>query len=128
MSGCSSYPPGRVDEAVYNLEQAHSLVPSEPKFVVNLGYAHHRNGDETRAMLYYSRALMLDPRNLRARLFLGYALEMTGYRDEAVTELKKVLVQDPANEGAKHALRRLGVVVTPAPIGNPPPLPALPPR
>ncbi len=115
---------GRVDEAIYNLEQANGLVPSEPKFVVNLGYAHHRKGDETRAMLYYSRALMLDPRNLRARLFLGYALELMGYRDEAVTELKKVVVQDPANEGAKHALRRLGVVIVPAPIAIPPPVPA----
>ncbi|MBI1945641.1 MAG: tetratricopeptide repeat protein [Deltaproteobacteria bacterium] len=114
---------GRIDEAIYNLEQAHSLVPSEPKFVVNLGYAYHRAGDETRAMLYYTRALMLDPRNLRGRLFLGYALELMGYRVEAVTELKKVLVQDPANEGAKHALRRLGVVVVPIPTGGTPPAP-----
>lgn len=119
---------GRVDEAIYNLEQANNLVPSEPKFVVNLGYAHHRRGDETRAMLYYSRALMLDPRSLRARLFLGYALELMGYRDEAITELKKVLVQDQANEGAKAALRRLGVVVVPMPpLSSPPPTPP-PPR
>ncbi len=112
---------GRVDEAIYNLEQANNLVPSEPKFVVNLGYAHHRRGDETRALLYYTRALMLDARNLRARLFLGYALEMLGYRDEAITELKKVLVQDPANDGAKAGLRRLGVVVVPMPMAPPAP-------
>ncbi len=111
---------GNVDEAIYNLEQANNLVPSEPKFVVNLGYAHHRRGDETRALLYYTRALMLDPRNLRARLFLGYALELLGYRDEAITELKKVLVQDPPNEGAKAGLRRLGVVVVPMPVSAPP--------
>lgn len=115
---------GRVDEAIYNLEQANNLVPSEPKFVVNLGYAHHRRGDETRAMLYYTRALMLDPRNLRARLFLGYALEMMGYRDEAITELKKVVVQEPGNDGAKRALKRLGVMIVPVPIGNPPPAPS----
>lgn len=117
---------GRADEAVYNLEQANNLVPSEAKFVVNLGYAHHRRGDETRALLYYSRALMLDPRNLRARLFLGYALELMGYRDEAITELKKVIVQDPAHDGAKRALRRLGVMIVPVPVGNPPPAPPAP--
>ena len=117
---------GKADEAIYNLEQANNLVPSEPKFVVNLGYAHHRRGDETRTMLYYSRALMLDPRNLRARLFLGYALELMGYRDEAITELKKVIVQDPAHEGAKRALRRLGVMIVPVPTGNLPPAPPAP--
>ena len=89
--------------------------------MVNLGYAHHKNGDETRAMLYYSRALMLDPRNVRARLFLGYALEMVGYGSEAITELRKVMLQDPANDGARRALARLGVV--PPPVGNPPPPP-----
>lgn len=111
---------GRVDEAIYNLEQANNLVPSEPKFVVNLGYAHHRRGDEPRALLYYTRALMLDPRNVRARLFLGYALELMGYRDEAITELKKVVVQEPAHEGAQRALRRMGVMIVPVPVASPP--------
>jgi Flp pilus assembly protein TadD len=115
---------GSIDEAIYNLEQARNLVPSEPKFIVNLGYAWHRKGDEARAMLYYSRGLMLDPRNLRARLFLGYALEMLGYKDEAIVELKKVAAQDPAHEGARRALARLGL--GPAPVGNPPPAPLAP--
>ena len=117
---------GLLEEAVYNLQQAVKLVPSEPKYLVNLGYAHHRGGDETHALLYYMRALMLDPRDLRARLFSGYALEILGYTDEAVLELKKVLNQDDKNEGAKRALARLGVVPAGAPadpVGNPPPLP-----
>jgi Flp pilus assembly protein TadD len=109
---------GNVDEAVYNLENAARLVPSEAKFLVNLGYAHHRRGDETRALVYYLRALMLDPRDVRARLFSGYALEILGYTDEAVLELKKVLNQDAANEGARRALARLG---QPQPAGAPPP-------
>jgi Flp pilus assembly protein TadD len=110
---------GNTDEAIYNLMQATKLVPSEPKFLVNLGYAHHRAGDELHAMLYYMRALMLDPRDVRARLFLGYALELLGYGDEAATEMKKVLNQDPKNEGARRALARLGQGQ--APVGEPPP-------
>jgi tetratricopeptide (TPR) repeat protein len=110
---------GNYDEAIYNLEQASRLVPAEPKYLVNLGYAHHRKGDETRALLYYLRALMLDPRDVRARLFSGYALEILGYTQEAATELKKVLNQDPQNEGARRALVRLGAPVDP--VGAPPP-------
>ncbi len=116
---------GELDEAVYNLEQATKLVPSEPKFLVNLGYAHHRRGDETRALLYYLRALMLDPHDIRARLFSGYALEILGYTDEAILELKKVLNQDEQNEGARRALARLGA--RPPPVGQPPPPPPPPP-
>lgn len=111
---------GHIDEAIYNLELAARLVPGEPKYLVNLGYAHHRKGDETRALLYYMRALMLDPRDVRARLFAGYALEILGYANEAVLELKKVLNMDPYNEGARRALARLGVPQDP--VGTPPPL------
>lgn len=114
---------GHLDEAIYNLEQAARLVPAEPKYLVNLGYAHHRKGDEVRALVYYLRALMLDPRDVRARLFAGYALELLGYTQDAALEMRKVLNQDPRNEGARKGLLRLGAV--PDPVGNapPPPLP-----
>lgn len=114
---------GSFDEAVYNLEQAIRLVPSEAKFLVNLGYAHHRRGDEVRALVYYLRALMLDPKDIRARLFAGYALEILGYAQDAALEMKKVLAQDPKNDGAKRALQRLGVTPMGDPVGNPPPPP-----
>lgn len=111
---------GNYEEAIYNLEQAARLVPAEPKYLVNLGYAHHRKGDETRALVYYLRALMLDPRDVRARLFAGYALELLGYGQEAALELRKVLSQDPKNDGARRGLLRLGAI--PDPVGSPPPL------
>jgi tetratricopeptide (TPR) repeat protein len=100
---------GNVDEAIYNLQAATRLVPSEAKYLVNLGYAFHRKGDETRALVHYMRALMLDGRDTRARLFTGYALEILGMRDDAILEFKKVLNQDRKNEGAARALARLGV-------------------
>jgi tetratricopeptide (TPR) repeat protein len=110
---------GSLEEAIYNLEQAVRLGPAEPKYLVNLGYAHHRGGDETRALLYYMRALMLDPRDVRARLFAGYALEILGYPQEAILELRRVLNQDPQHEGARRALARLGA--GPQGVGDPPP-------
>lgn len=105
---------GLVDEAAYNLAEASRLVPSESKYVVNLGYAYHRQGDETRALVQYLRALMLDPRDVRARVFAAYAMESLGLVDEAALELKKVLAQDPGHEGAKRALLRLGAAPRPA--------------
>jgi len=106
-------------EAIYNLEKAASLVPAEPKYIVNLGYAWHRAGDEQRALVHYMRALILDPRDLRARLFAGYALEILGMGSEATREFRRVLLDDPDNAGAKAGLARLGH--QPAPIGAPPP-------
>jgi tetratricopeptide (TPR) repeat protein len=112
-------------EAIYNLEKAASLVPAEPKYIVNLGYAWHRAGDEQRALVHYMRALILDPRDLRARLFTGYALEILGMGSEATREFRRVLLDDPGNPGAKAGLARLGH--QPAPIGAPPPAFTAPP-
>ena len=121
----------KFDEAVYNLERAIDLVPSEPKYLVNLGYTYHRRGDEQRALVWYMRALMLDPKDVRARLFTGYALEIVGMQEEAAREFRRVLLQDPANDGAILGLKRLGAPVQPPPsplmlgedpAGDPPPL------
>jgi tetratricopeptide (TPR) repeat protein len=98
---------GAYDEAVYNLTEAVKLVPAESKYVVNLGYAYHRQGDEMRALIQYMRALMLDPRDVRARVFAAYAMEALGLSDDAVLEFKRVLAQDPKHEGAKRGLFRL---------------------
>jgi tetratricopeptide (TPR) repeat protein len=125
---------GSFEEAIFNLDQAVKLVPTEAKYLVNLGYAHHRRGDEVRALLYYMRGLMLDPHDVRARLFSGYALELLGYNDEAALELHKVLNQDAQNEGARRALARLGAMSPPStppaadPAGVPPPPPVLAPH
>jgi tetratricopeptide (TPR) repeat protein len=98
---------GAPGEAVYNLQAAVRLVPSEAKYLVNLGYAYHRAGDETRALVHYMRGLMLDPRDLRARLFAAFAFEQLGLVEDAVLELKRVLAQEPKHEVAKRALARL---------------------
>ncbi len=111
---------GLIDEAIYNLEAAARLVPAEPKYLTNLGYAYHRAGDETRALLYYMRSLSLSPRDVRARMYAGYALELLGYRDEAILEMRKVLAEDPAHPEARRGLARLGVVFNepPAPLSQ----------
>lgn len=111
-------------EAIYNLEKAAALVPTEPKYIVNLGYAWHRSGDEQRALVHYMRALILDPRDLRARLFTGYALELLGMGSEAILEFRRVLLTDPDNAGARAGLARLGKE---APVGVAPPMSTEPP-
>jgi tetratricopeptide (TPR) repeat protein len=98
---------GQTEEAIYNLRKAVEIVPNQPKYLVNLGYAYHRAGDESRALVAYMRALMFDSRDVRARLFAGYAMEMLGMDDEARLEFRRVLLQEPKHEGAKKALQRV---------------------
>jgi tetratricopeptide (TPR) repeat protein len=111
---------GAAREAVYNLEKAHALVPSEPKYLVNLGYAWHRAGDEQRALVWYLRSMVLDSTDLRAHLFAGYALEILGMPQEATLEFRRVLLGEPDNAGAIAGLKRLG-----QPLQAPPPPPFL---
>jgi tetratricopeptide (TPR) repeat protein len=110
---------GVYPEAIYNLEKAAALIPTEPKYIVNLGYAWHRAGDEQRALVWYMRALIIDPGDGRARLFAGYALELLGMPTEATLEFRRVLLQDPGNVGARTALARLG---KPVPAFTSPPM------
>ena len=95
-------------------------MPSEPKYLVNLGYAWHRAGDEQRALVWYLRSMVLDPSDLRAHLFAGYALEILGMPQEATLEFRRVLLGDPNNSGARAGLKRLG-----QPVNAPPPPPFL---
>ena len=110
---------GLHQEAIYNLEKATALVPTEPKYIVNLGYAWHRAGDEQRALVWYMRALIMDPRDDRARLFAGHALVQLGMPDEATLEFRRVLLTDPDNAAARAALSRLG---KPVPMLTSPPM------
>ena len=110
---------GSIQEAIYNLQKATALVPTEPKYIVNLGYAWHRAGDEQRALVWYMRALIIDPRDDRARLFAGHALVQLGMPDEATLEFRRVLLTDPDNAAARAALTRLG---KPVPMMTSPPM------
>lgn len=110
---------GSIQEAIYNLQKATALVPTEPKYIVNLGYAWHRAGDEQRALVWYLRALIIDPRDDRARLFAGHALVQLGMPDEATLEFRRVLLTDPDNAAARAALTRLG---KPVPMMTSPPM------
>jgi tetratricopeptide (TPR) repeat protein len=95
-------------DAAIQLEKARELVPTEPKYLVNLGYAYHRAGNETRALVQYLRAQQLDSRNVRAHLFAGYALSLLGLYDDARGEMRRVLLLDPDNAEAKRVLVSLG--------------------
>ncbi len=95
------------DEARYNLKKATEVAPSKAKYFVNLGYAHHKLGDEVRAMAAFLRAVALDPRNVKARLFAAHAFRALGLKDEAEAEYRRVLLVDPRNDGATKGLRSL---------------------
>lgn len=111
---------GDSDEAVRILDEIVRVVPREGKYLVNLGYAWHRRGDEQRALVWYLRALALDDGDVRAHLFAGYAMELLGMPGEATAEFRRVLASQPDNDGARRALQRLGVLPTTAPAPPPP--------
>jgi hypothetical protein len=121
---------GEHTEAVRVLEEATRLVPGEAKYLVNLGYAWHRGGDEQRALVWYLRALAIAPDDPRAHLFAGYAMGLLGLPEEAEREFRQVLRLDPQNDQARAALTKVGRAPAPssttAPAegaaGEPPPL------
>jgi Flp pilus assembly protein TadD len=119
---------GEHGEAIRTLDEIVRVVPRESKYLVNLGYAWHRSGDEQRALVWYMRALVVDEGDVRARLFAGYALEILGLPAEAIVEFRRVLAAHPDHDGARRALQRLGVLAPPsspgptappAPLGDP---------
>ena len=118
---------GDTGEAIRTLDEIVRVVPRETKYLVNLGYAWHRGGDEQRALVWYLRALAVDESDVRARVFAGYAMEILGMPAEAIAEFRRVLAAHPDHEGARRALQRLGVTApdtpgpaSPAPAGAPP--------
>ena len=61
-----------IDESVEHLEAAVRLVPSELKFLIDLGKAHTMYGDFDKAKPVFAAALNLDPFNEEARKQLDY--------------------------------------------------------
>lgn len=116
---------GESDEAVRILAEIVQVVPREGKYLVNLGYAWHRSGDEQRALVWYLRALAIDDGDVRAHLFAGYAMELLGMPGEATAEFRRVLASQPDHDGARRALQRLGVLPPSAASKSTQPPPAL---
>ena len=83
------------------------LMKSYPDYTVVLtmaGMAYGKTGDNRKAVRLETRALVLDPKNLSARISLGIAQGNTGHFDQEVLSEREVLRQNPGNETAWEAL------------------------
>jgi Uncharacterized protein conserved in bacteria len=74
-----------------------------PNLAFNLG-ANFYNAKETKdAIVYFERAIVLDPKMVDAHLQLGVALLSEKQGDKAKREFKKVIELSPYSENAKQA-------------------------
>jgi DnaJ-domain-containing protein 1 len=99
-------------EAVEAFRQAARLLPNQSDFRAALGWALFREAPADAragraALAELRRAIQLDPKNRRARLYLGHFHAQTGQSDLAIAEFEKLLELDPGATDVSDELRRL---------------------
>ena len=99
-------------EAVESFRQAARLLPNQSDFRAALGWALFREAPADAragraALAELRRAIQLDPKNRRARLYLGHFHAQTGQSDLAIAEFEKLLELDPGATDVSDELRRL---------------------
>ena len=101
---------GKHNEAVYVLNQALIIDPTNAEAYLNLGNSLIKLGDHTNAAICLKRSLKYNPRLTSAYHPLGFALEKSGQRLEALKMYKKALKISPndpelLNNIGNHHLR-----------------------
>jgi len=98
---------GRFDEAAIAFENAINGAPDSAYLFASLGQAYlFAEGGEMspRAREAFSRALDIDPQDVRARFFLAEARYQDGARDEAIRAWQAMLDEAPEDAGYRSML------------------------
>lgn len=85
-AGLSAYSEGRWEEALQDWKAVEALGMESPHLYYNIGNAFFKLSDLSHSILYYEKALKLDPSDRDARYNLEYASSMTRDRIESVPE------------------------------------------
>ena len=85
-AGVAAYSDGRWTDAVQVWSDIEGLGLAAPELYCNLGDAYFRQNSLAEAILYYSRALKLDPSNADARYNLEFAKSLTQDKIDSVPE------------------------------------------
>ncbi|MBF0626278.1 MAG: tetratricopeptide repeat protein [Magnetococcales bacterium] len=98
--------------AAGHYEEALTLRPDQPAFLVNLGMVLYAMGQRERAEGLWHRAIAVEPDQAAPFIFLGSAALDKGHMDQAVALNRKALLLEPDNILAHNnlgvALRRMG--------------------
>ncbi|HZN55064.1 MAG TPA: tetratricopeptide repeat protein, partial [Candidatus Polarisedimenticolaceae bacterium] len=105
--GTAAYKRGAYEEARRSFREAVDLDPSLIKAWENLGWAHHRLGDDREAIRIWNTVLKLEPDNVGALNAVGEVETSRGRWEEAADALSRSLARD----GNQPDVRlRLGVI------------------
>ena len=97
---------GRVEEQCETLAFICSREPM-PENEGRAGLAHLKCNRFVEAVQHYTRAVKMDPHNLKYRFNLAYALEQIGQFDRAKAMLQTIVKVDPEHHDALEFLNRL---------------------
>ncbi len=95
---------------VQSIEVGDRVIPIDPAssaFRMKLGLLHMERRDVSRAAIELRLAVMLDGKNVEARLNLGRALAFRGLEDEAEEEFRVALAIDPDRADIRQEISRL---------------------
>jgi len=87
----------RLDEAFDELKAAEEMKPDYPETLAGLGYYFREKGDLASAVLYFEKALAIEPRNWEARNIYGVTLFRQRKYDEALKQFEAAIAIDPIN-------------------------------
>lgn len=112
LRGLAAYQSGRFEDAVHTLEQSTALDPGYASAWAHLGRAYTAESAFAfggrdfyqKAQAAYEKALVLNPQEIEARIFLANLFTDTGHVEDAVPQLRAVLATNPEHAEAHWEL------------------------
>jgi len=95
---------GRYEEAIPIYRDLVRAVPGNAGLITNLGVACHMAGREQEAIVEFTKALSLEPRNVPAHLYLGDAYLSLGEPARAIPHLEIAVRADPSDAASRGNL------------------------
>ena len=93
---------GRYDDAQVVLA---AMAQDDDRTLTYLGFTHRKQGDVSKAMMYYTRALEVNPSNLLARSYMGQGLVEAGDMKGAIAQLRAIRTHGGSDTWAEASLR-----------------------
>ena len=100
------YEQGDIEKAIYGLESAIKLKPSDRNHY-NLGFILQQTGDLERAIAQYAKAISMNPLHADANLNLANSYLQLGMISEALLTYRNALKANPTDDRLRDTLRSI---------------------
>lgn len=97
-------------EALQLYQQAERTEGTSAALCCNMGDTYYRLKDTGRAIVYYERALLLDPGNADARFNLDFVRQKSGIGDEAGSSILSIWANKAAGTFSSNVWAAIGVI------------------